>query len=305
MCSPPADLARAPDGVVPVAALTPFTPDPAPLVGDEAAPAAPQPVATVGVVTYNVNRGNVRETFLADAERLATDPDVDLVGWQEAFTHRPWLARLREHGWETAWFEPGAKELPVSWRADAFELLDAAQHQMHDAWMGKRRRRPPRFVVRVCLRHRATGHRLTFLNTHVTSRIEDRDHPGHWGHGRGVGPARRHLAQLAAMWDGVPGRYVVAAADLNFDHVHEARVRPAGGPSDAFAGRAVSSWEALGTDGVPGTSVVAKTRQPVIYDYVYVAARTLAAGRAAFAGHWVLDGFHSDHRPVLARVHLY
>ena len=62
----------------------------------------------------------------------------------------------------------------------------------------------------------------------------------------------------------------------------------------------VSSYGALGLTGV------VPTRNTRWIDYVWLSTDSLRpAGSAQFATHRSLDGFSSDHRPMLARIRLY
>lgn len=291
------------DGLLAMPPPTPFAPVLLPTA--ERAPAAPHPLGSLGVVTFNIHRGRSPEEILAEARRLARRPDVDVIGWQEAFTHRAAFPPLLRDGWETAYFDEGARELPVSWRAGALEYVDASQHLMHPGWPGRKRMKPARYVTRVTLRHRASGFLVTVLNTHLAPRTEDWDRPGHWRATTSAERAREHLARQAAMWRAVPGRYAVGTADLNMDFRSEAAVRPPGGPSRAWSNLAVANWAVLGTEQVLSTVTIPATgRDDLVYDCVHASARSLANGWLEFASHEALVGYGSDHAPVLVRFAL-
>lgn len=295
-------MARGADGLLSLPGPTEFSGTKR-LAESEWVPAAVEPLGILGVVTYNVYRGRSPEEVHEDGLRLAARPDVDLIGWQEAFDHRAAFAPLLEAGWETAYFDEGARELPISWRAETFDLLEAAQHQTHDAWQGKKRMKPARYVSRVTLRHRPTGFVTSVLNTHLAPRSEDWKRPGHWRPTKSAERAREHLAAQARMWRRVPGRYVVGTADMNMDFSSEAAVRPPGGPSRAWRGRAVANWAVLGTAG-PTVTIPASGRDDLVYDCVHASARSLDQGWLTFASQEVLSGFGSDHTPVLVRFEL-
>lgn len=262
------------------------------------------PLTTLGVVSYNCRRSNHSETFLEEARRLAGRPDVQVIGWQEAFNHGRWFPHLRDLGWETAWFDGDGVEVPISWAADELDLVDVEVTWMHESWPGKKRPKPARFVSRVDLRHRATGHLLSVLNTHVTARIESRVRPGHWRDASGYERALRHFAELARLWSELPGRWSVGTADLNFDFRAESRIRPRGGPTDRLDGLARSNWQALGTDDIDWTVISPVDGAPVLFDYVYAGRQAVERGWMAFRDQRVLEGFASDHRPLLVRFDL-
>ena len=83
-----------------------------------------------------------------------------------------------------------------------------------------------------------TGLTVTLLNTHVNQHIETGDG---FDDNLNARFAKRHLAQLAGMWDIAQGDVVVGTGDYNFDNADDSAVRPAGGISRRFAGHATSS----------------------------------------------------------------
>ncbi|MFT4286873.1 hypothetical protein [Nocardioides sp.] len=256
----------------------------------------------LAVISYNIRRKQTLDSVAAEAARLAALPDAGVIGWQEAFDHREALEPLGSLGWHTAYFDP-ATEVPISWRDDLFELVDTDQTQMHEGWPGLRRDRikPGRHVTQVTLRHRASGQLLSVLNTHVTSRAQDRS-TGGWRDRTAAERARQHLAHMAGMWRRVPGRWAIATTDLNIDHAQDAAAPLPGGPRESFAGLAVSNWDALGTLGP--TVTMRATGEQWVYDYVFAARRCLEDDTLAFDSQELLDGFNSDHLPLLVRFRL-
>ncbi|NYG53886.1 hypothetical protein [Nocardioides perillae] len=266
-------------------------------------------VATLGVVSFNAYRHLPRARARADWQRLTARDDVDLVGWQEAKSpaFRALAPRYRARGFETwRWPDPdGPISLAFSWRPAVLTLLDVDVEKVHRGGYPRETDDPfpARWVVTAQFRHRGTGLAVTLLNTHVNQGIETGDG---FADNLNARFARRHLARLAALWPTAPGDVVVGTGDYNFDHVDDRDARPVGGIARRFAGRATSSYDALGLEGL------LPTRRTRWIDYVWLADRTLrrrAGGRwtgtAQFARHRVLSGYASDHRPVLARVRLY
>lgn len=299
-------MERDADGLLTMPPPSDFTPvaeaDP-----DDVRPPAQERLAELGVLTYNIHRVQSLEAFTDEALRLTTLPGVSIIGWQEAMDHRGSFPALLDRGWETAYFS-GAKENPISWNSEVFDYVEAAQHRMHDAYPGRSgARRPARWVSRVTLRHRDTGFKASVLNTHVASRGESWDELGTWRENATAPHVREHLARMAQMWQNVPGRYVVGMGDLNIDARADAvKVLP-GGPVDAFRRRAVSSWEALGTDTIPKTLDLPagpNRGTPLLYDYVYASARCVGARWLSFVSHEALTGWNSDHTPLLVRFDL-
>lgn len=299
-------MERDADGLLTMPPPTEFAPvadaDP-----DDVRPPAAQPLGTLGVVSYNIHRVQSLEAFTDEALQLTALPGVGIVGWQEAMDHRASFPALLERGWETAYFS-GSRENPVSWDSAVFEYVEAAQHRMHEAYPGRSgAQRPGRWVSRVTLRHRATGFGLSVLNTHVASRGESWDVLGTWRENATAPRVREHLAQMAQMWQNVPGRYVIGMGDFNIDaRADAAKVLP-GGPVDRFRRRAVSNWQALGTDTIPKTlDLPAGPHRgtPLLYDYVFASARCVDARWLRFVAHEALAGWNSDHTPLRVDVEL-
>lgn len=300
-------MERDADGLLRMPDATEFTPvaqaDP-----DDVPPPAAEPLGTLGVVSYNIHRVQSLEEFTAEALRMVALPGVGIVGWQEAMDHRASFPALLEQGWETAYFS-GAKENPISWDSAVFDFLGAAQHRMHEAYPGRSGvQRPGRWVALVTLRHRPTGFRVTVLNTHVASRGESWERLGTWRDNATAPRVREHLARQAQMWQNVPGRYVIGMGDLNIDaRADAANVLP-GGPVDRFRLRALSNWQALGTDGIAKTLDLPAgphRGMPLLYDYVFASARSISARWLRFVSHEALAGWNSDHTPLLVRFELF
>ena len=107
----------------------------------------------VSVGTHNTHRGAGSFTDLAD-----------IVGWQEV---KPWAhGKLKRSLPGYTHFTPrrgGSATDSISWRTGKFERIDSGVDRTH---AGVRRLTPSRYVTWVVLRHRATGQRVTFANTH-------------------------------------------------------------------------------------------------------------------------------------------
>ncbi|MBE7323967.1 hypothetical protein IEQ44_04800 [Nocardioides sp. Y6] len=280
--------------------------DPAAVVTPGPVPALPgRVVDTVGVASYNVQWRTPRARLRADRDRLTARRGLDLIGWQETNSSqfRELDARYRARGWETwRWEGPreeGPAALALSWRTRTFELLDVDWVHVDGARRGLAEPHPPRWVVRARLRHRASGQTFTLLNTHLAHAIEQGEG---WRPGPNARSARKHLRILARLWRSTPGDVLLSTGDYNFDHRDDSRARPAGGISDRFDGLATSSFAALGHEHV------LPTHTSRWIDYVFVADRSLregSAGAAQLVDHRVLEGFHSDHRPLVVRLRLY
>jgi endonuclease/exonuclease/phosphatase family metal-dependent hydrolase len=263
-------------------------------------------VDTIGVASFNAWRLLGRAGAEADWDRVTGNPAIDLVGWQESKSE-VWadlFPRYRARGWET-WYWPdvdGPRSVAVSWRAKTFELLDVDSTKVHDGASPSETAAPfpARWVVEVSLRHRASGLLVTVLNTHVNQTIET----GHgWEENLNAERARLHYRTLSRMYDEAEGDVVIGTGDYNWDYADDSTYLPTGGISRTVARHAQSSYAALGLDGVP------PTQGSRWIDYVWLSDASVrrrdGAGTAQFERHRSLDGFHSDHRPLLARIRLY
>jgi hypothetical protein len=252
----------------------------------------------IGVASFNAYKRLTLDESVADARTLAGKDSVDIIGWQEGYRMGGVRPALKQMGWRTDWVPGGSAELAISWRTDRFAFVEADRSRVAPG-VDPSARYPvsDRYIQRVVLRDRATGLRLTVLNTHLPQAIENKTQPGRWRGTYNSARARRQLAALARVLDNSPGRWVVATGDFNLDAAAEGRIRPWGGPSRALAGRAVSSYDQLGTD-------VAATHPPSgrRIDYVYAGAADLRHARIDFVDHYTLNGLHSDHRPLVTRL---
>lgn len=263
--------------------------------------AQPRPVV-IGVVSANQWAQLTVDQIRADALSLTAHDVVDVIGWQEAERSRPVFASLADRGWDTRQFAGGAGSLAVSWRRATFELVSADSRRVAygvASTMGQYPF-PPRFVQRVTLRHRPSGELLTVINTHLPHKIEDLDRPGEWLGTSNAARARFQLARMKRDWRQAPGRWTVGTGDYNFDARSDARHRPHDGVRDALGEYAVSSYAALGLDGL-GASHPPTGRY---IDYVHAARGALHRGEMEFVRHRMIGGLNTDHNAVLARIRL-
>ncbi len=251
-------------------------------------------------MSFNQYRKLTPGQALADARTITRDKAVDIVGWQEAWDTGPALAALRDAGWATKRFPRGAKELAVSWRKADFAFVGADQRQVAKGVDDGQGRYPfgDRWAIRVTLRDRASGEQISVLNTHLPQAIEDLSRPGRWRPTYNSARARAQLTRLARMWDKAPGRWVVGTGDYNVDAGAESKVRPQGGLSRMFAGRAVSSYSELGIRDLADTHPVSGRH----IDYVHVSRKALRRERIEFTDQWTVPRLNSDHRALVARI---
>jgi endonuclease/exonuclease/phosphatase family metal-dependent hydrolase len=256
----------------------------------------------VGVVTMNQYRELSVSQAQRDAVRVTSRRAVDIVGWQESQRFGQVFSALRGRGWATRRFPKGAKELAVSWRRSEFEYVSASSRLVAYGVDEVTGRYPfgHRYIIRVTLRHRATGRQMSVLNTHLPQKIEDLDHPGRWTRTSNAARARFQLERMTREWRQAPGRWVVGTGDYNFDARADHRVGLRKAPGQALASVARSSYVVLGGGNLLPTH--RPTRRYI--DYVHAANSDLRAGHIEFLGQWTLTGLNSDHRPLLVRMAL-
>ena len=265
------------------------------------APVAPR---TIGVATFNQYVDLTTAEATADALALTARDAVSIIGWQEGFSAGPVYQRLVQDGWATKRYvsTKGARELAVSWRKADFALVGSELHKLADGVAEGDGLYPfgTRYALRVTLRDRASGQRLSILNTHLPQRVEDLDNPGTWRTTKNAQRAARQLERLAEIWEQAPGRWVVGTGDYNIAALADQRARNAGGIVSAYAGVARSSYSALGFAGLAPTHPTSKR----FIDYVHVAVPALREGRIELRRQSTPRGLSSDHRPLLVRMRL-
>jgi len=260
------------------------------------------PADVVGVASYNVFCCRSEGDLAADLRRLTSRDDVDVVGWQETDEIAGLFPALEAQGWSTRFFTDGGQENAISWRRSTFALVDSRSVLVHRGADAPDTPQPfpDRYVTSVVLRHRASGERLTVFDTHVNQYVENLADPGTWRNNINAVRAKDHLEAFADLWRRADTRWVVGTGDLNFDYRAEARVRPVRGISATLGAVAESSYQALGLRGLPPTHRLSGRW----IDYVLAGRDALEEGRMAFRSQRALDGYGSDHRPLVVRLEL-
>jgi len=260
------------------------------------------PADVIGVASYNIFCCRSEADIAADMRRLTSRDDVDVVGWQETDEVADLFPALEARGWSTRFFADGGQEDAISWRRSEFALVDSRSVLVHRGADAPETPQPfpDRYVTSVVLRHRASGERLTVFDTHLNQYVENLDAPGTWRNNLNATRAKDHLDALTDLWRRADTRWVVGTGDLNFDYRAESRVRPVRGISATVGRVAESSYQALGLRGVPPTHRLSGRW----IDYVLADRDALAEGRMAFRSQRALNGYGSDHRPLVVRLEL-
>lgn len=259
---------------------------------------------TIGVGTFNAFVGLSEAQARHDVQVLTDFDWLDLIGWQEVNANPPAPLGLAERGWETVQpLRPNGNphELAVSWRSSEFTLVGSVITRMHAdsaSTEGDDRSFPARWVLQVVLqRTGAFPDRVTVLNTHVNHRLERwPSKPGQPFENVNTAKARGHLKKLADLVDAADSRYTVILGDFNWDYVADQQTRDPAFVHGQLGERAISGWEALGIRDQPVSHPSSDRR----IDYVFLSR----SSPAAFRSQSVVDGLHSDHRPVVARIAL-
>jgi endonuclease/exonuclease/phosphatase family metal-dependent hydrolase len=259
---------------------------------------------TLGVATFNAFVGLNTDRAREDVRSLASVEGLDLIGWQEVNANPPGALGLPERGWETVQsFKPNSSphELAVSWRRTEFTLVSSRMIRMHgdsNSNRGDDRSFPARWVLEVVLERTGPYPDLvTVLNTHVNHRIERwQSEPGRPFANTNTARALTHLEKLRGIIAAATSRYTVLLGDFNWNFVADGESRRDDLLHERLGDIAFSSWEALGLDGHAPSHPYSQRR----IDYVFLSRRS----PAAFVGQSVIEGLHSDHRPVTACIAL-
>lgn len=269
----------------------------------------------VGVASFNVRGPGLLEDRITDVRKLTGDPSVDIIGLQE--THDNGGGALMKAaigpGWTYAqdWSQGNSAEVAVAWRSTRFDLVSArtlrASRSIADLAKVRARRGysnrdnrlgPARFTAVVMLRDRATGRTVEVINAHTDQYCEVDRGPraGQPLSNANAQAAEAQIAQIRKYVAESKAHYVVVTGDLNIGFVGDQQARSPRFPRAVLQPVAVPSYASLGLRGLL-PSLITSGR---FVDYVYLARRS----PAVFLHQAVLDGFHSDHRPLVVEVAL-
>lgn len=248
-------------------------------------------IEQLGIVSYNLWRGNNVRSVVQDVTYLMGRPDVDVICLQEGANWHSAVARavLSTRGtWRMAGIANdtrGSKQNIVLWRSRQFTALSERLVDLVEDRKGL----SDRSVTRVRLHFNGSNRQLVILATHMHSHVQNRS----WWRLPRQGNYRaqvRHVAKLARRVD--MGRGVLAVADWNVDLMSRVvRKIPFFPPAvlRKCAGMR-SNWEALGNKGIRGTH-----------------GKRYIDGIFARTPHWLRFKDHevvplsSDHRALLVR----
>lgn len=208
---------------------------------------------TVGVVSYNLWRGNKAEYIVEDVTYLMGRREVDVIVLQEGANWYGLLDRLIQQTrgtWEmsqTANGTRGSKQNIVLWRTKQFTLKSC---RLVDLPEGKRGL-TDRSVTRVRLRFNGSKRQLVILASHMHSHVQN---PTWWRLPR-QGDYRSHIGLIRSMVPQVrKNRAVLAVADWNVDLRNSLVARaPFFPPKQLAKVKMRSNWASLGFEGLSGT----------------------------------------------------
>lgn len=220
----------------------------------------------------------------------------------------PVLARLEDLGWDT--FRPTnvRPESNIAWRADEFVKLDSGAEMLSAGGISHAPvHRGPRFMSWVKLRQKASGRTFYFITTHTHPHIEGHNHwhqkpfsPGHPSSDPNLKEFMDdtyeeldRLVQVMKQWGAhVP---VFTVADWNIDFFADRRVRDPRFPYRRFKEiGAYANFDLINHHPNYGT------HGKRTIDYLYVTKPKEYQVR--LLDHWILTGYHSDHRPVIVQT---
>lgn len=195
--------------------------------------------------TYNIGDGP-DDRKVADLEHLADDFDVTVVGCQEASDRRKMLRRFRKRN--PSWHvyqphTPGGAAVPILWDGDEWRRLRfRSVLAVARSWVGPRGAGPtfakPKQITVVTLRHRPTGRRVKFVNTHLipsaTRRLPGDEKKARMGH------YLRHVAALVR---------IVGRSEIPVVLTMDSNATPDFGPLRPLHNVGLNGWSRVGTHG--------------------------------------------------------
>jgi hypothetical protein len=265
------------------------------------------------VATLNTFAGLEWDEARADLVRLMDNQNVDLIGLNEikpnrAQSIREWVRDVRTGWW---FYSPTDPDNPwrgmnsVLVRKSVFEPLDSGVR-----WGSKSYNYnydiDNRWITWVYLRHRATGAKFNWLQTHTDAAVEDGGHPVNAPERlEGYTTYMNNLKDVVQ--DRLPTGEVLVAGDWNVNSVADRDVRYWRFPfvalekedHDAELPGLRSTYSHFGFGSIAATSGTSR-----YIDYIAVWMRAFIENRVlTFSdGHTVLTGFNSDHNPLLTTV---
>lgn len=259
--------------------------------------------------SYNLYNGVGEQRAKMDLHRLHRSK-MQVVGLQEmaASPRRRVLGQMEEWGW-TVFQDKSTyprSQNPIAWRKDQFRLLNSGTFipASHLQTTGD----PIISVCWVKLEHKASGRAFFFANTHLSSKIEGRvawsEHIELHGRPSPRGDLQRRVDYNHATikeikaWVRERARNVPVflSGDFNIDFYDDRRHRTPNFPFMQWKEIDFrSNWGLISKR----TNIATHSSRRWI-DQIW-SARS-AHHQVKFRSHWVLTGYHSDHRPVLVKT---
>lgn len=255
-------------------------------------------MTTLTVASYNVWKNASLGDFAQDLNKLGRT-NADVVGLQECRGRARARALDALEGWGVYQpFEPNRAEYdPIIWRESRFTLVSTGSRRVAKGALIRRNRVPVRYANWVELRDRITGRHVFVISTHVHAKIETKGRP-RWWQPRRTRQAFRHIAALGhlARYLGHGGE-VFITGDFNIAWDRDKRVRHPKFPYRALykARDLVPCWAWSRARG--GTHGNGHRK----IDYVW---HRRSEGLSPVKARILRDGYHSDHKPVLATYNI-
>lgn len=209
---------------------------------------------TIGIVTYNLWRGNNAKSVTDDVTYLMGRRDVDLICLQEGANWYHLVAKLvlQTRGtWTMAGTgadSRGSRQNIVLWRSKQFTARNVRLVDLAEDHKGL----SDRSVTRVRLRFNGSKRQLVIFATHMHSHVQN---PSWWRLPR-QGNYRAQVRSVAGLVNKVgKGKAALAVADWNVDLMSRLVTRTPFFPPAILKRQATmrSNWEALGNKGISGT----------------------------------------------------
>jgi len=267
----------------------------------------------VRIVTYNAQYKRSPAEVVADIRKIMRE-GADVIGLQEMGGLRR-RTSVREKLVDCASCRYDAymdntavqNATPILYKSAKFRLLSTGWRQLSDTtYVGRAGAGPatlkPKFVNYVELQHRVTDRTIYVLNSHAVASVQGRDGGRNTKHPARLRLYRQHMDGLKRLITKLraTGDPVFSTGDFNVNYRRDSVVRDPMFPYVNMREVGVhASYEYLGMPDI-GTHQLANGNNTRLIDYVFSLDHAAVTPRKQE----ILQGYGSDHRPVMVRFAL-
>jgi len=264
----------------------------------------------VRIVTYNTKYGRSPTSVVADLQRLSA-AQADVIGLQEMGS-RTLRETVRAQFVEcsTCTYDavmpdtPEQNATPILYKRSKFDLLSTGTRKVSNTtYVGPSGAGPStmkaKFVNWVQLRHRIKGQVMYVLNSHAVPSVQAGGGGRDTNHSARLRLYGQHMSGLKSVVTelGTSGAMIFSTGDFNVNYRRDSVVRDPLFPYYNMNQVNVhASYDYLGMP-LTGTHSLGRGNDTRLIDYVYSLAHVAVTAKSQE----ILQGYGSDHRPVLVR----